>query len=100
MVARADVLVRTRVDVDAPAVAQVAVVSAARLRAAVVVVVVAAVDRVPKAPSDVRGARRSAGVSRRSSVVKNSTRWKRPRLVACASAKVMDRLSACVAARR
>ena len=62
------------------------------VRAVVAVVAVVALARREPSGGTVR--RAVVGVSRGSSVVKSSTRWRRRRLVACASVKVTDPRSA------
>lgn len=77
-----------------------AVVSEVRPPAAAVVVVAAAAVRVPRVLSGVRVDRPSVDANPRSSVVKSSTRWKHPRLAACASVKAMGRSCGCAADHR
>lgn len=89
------------VPVAVPAVAEPPVVASAVLRPVVaVVVVVAAAVQEPRAPSVVPVVRPSVAASPRSSVVKSSIRWRRHRLVACASVKVMVKSCGCAADRR
>lgn len=89
------------VPVVVPVVAEPPAAALAVLRLAVVVAaaVVVAV-RVPRAPSGVPVVRPSVAASPRSSAVKSLIRWKRPRLVACASVKVTVRSCGCAADRR
>lgn len=72
----------------------------ARPVVAAVVVAEAAAGLVPRALSGVPAVRPSVDASRRSSAGRNSTRWRRRALVACASVKAMVRSFAFVVARR
>lgn len=67
---------------------------------AVAVAVVAAVARVPRVPSVVPVVRPNADASLRSSAGRNLTRWRRPRLVACASVRVTVKSSGYAAVLR